>query len=87
MTYTPTLYDAATDLRRCIYVNKESYKEFFSNANKIIEANKHLLPKDRLEQIKVYLKKSQNNKLTSDQKKEHLLTAAIFLQNSYEISP
>ncbi len=84
MTHTPNLDDAATDLIRCTYF--ANYEKFLTSAEKIITINKNLLTQTRLNQIKNYIERAKDTKLNLDQKREHLLTASILLQNSHKMS-
>lgn len=84
MNHVPNLQDAACDLIRCTYFS--NYERFLLNAEKIIELNKQFLTQERLLQIKKYLQKAKKTNLSLNQKREHLLTASILLQNSHKIS-
>ena len=82
MTYQPTKLDVVTDLRRCIYASYSekkfsdpNFKTFFDHAMKILK-NKKI---DN--EIIKRLKKSQNEKLDENKRREDLLTASILLQN------
>lgn len=84
MSHVPNLQDAACDLLRCVYFS--NYEKFFVNAEKIINQNRELLSRKRLGEIKSFLEKAKDSRLNIEQKREHLVTASILLQNSYKIS-
>jgi hypothetical protein len=86
MTYTPTLLDAAVDIRRCIYASMEpngfqsaEFLIFWKNANAIISENDSQIKPELKKYIYRCLKNAENKSLSKNRRQEDLLMAATLL--------
>lgn len=89
LTHTPTLLDAAADLKRCIYASfsDQGFRDpnvitFLSHAHKVIDSWEAQLDAKLLAQIRMRLQKAQSPELSDKKRREDLLTAALLLQNT-----
>ncbi len=82
--HQPTLKDAATDLRRCIYasfspegIENETFKTFYQHAQKIIEKQKDQLDPQIKEIIEIRLYKDPKDKKLYKIREDLLLSANL----------
>lgn len=88
MKYKPTVLDAASDLRRCIYAsyskegfNDPNFASFFQHAKKILLASGGKLDKRLTKIVNERLRKAQDESRPLSRRREDILTVAILLQN------
>jgi len=86
MTYTPTLLDAAVDLRRCVYASiatngfqSPEFLTFWKNANVIISNKDSQIKPELKKYLYQCLKNSGNEDLPKNKRQEDLLMAATLL--------
>lgn len=89
MTYKPTVLDAASDLRRCIYAsytpegfNDPNFVTFFQHAQKVLLESGNILDKRLTKIVNGRLRKAQDESNPLSKRREDLLVAAILLQNA-----
>lgn len=89
MTYQPTVLDAASDLRRCIYAsyspegfNDSNFVTFFSHAQMIIKKVANDLDDQVIKTVNERMDKTQDKEQPLSKRREDLLTSAILLQNT-----
>jgi len=87
MTHRPTLFDAAADLRRCIYAslssegfNNPNFHRFLSHALGIIDQIEDAKEPRVLEIVNRCLSRAQGQDIDSIKAREDLLMAALLLQ-------